>query len=60
MTGAEPAADAGRAMTLGRIQADQNDDRQLHDVRLQRWGCDLKALDRRQDRNRRHDYAVAV
>ena len=58
--GAKKRCYARGAVRLHCEQTEQDQDGQRDDIRLQRRGRDLEALDRRQHRQRRRDHRVAV
>ena len=59
-TGPNNTADSMGAKPLDSKQADQDDDRDRHDVGRQHRRRDFKALDGAEHRDRRRDHAVAV
>jgi hypothetical protein len=56
----EQRSDAARARALDEEQEDQDRDRQRHHQIAERGIDDRQTLDRRQDRHRRRDHAVAI
>ena len=56
---AESAGHQRRAAALHREQADQDHQRERHDIVFERRGRDLEAFDRREHRDRRRDHGVA-
>ena len=56
----EQPADNGGAAALHQKQADQQHQRDRHDIRFEQRRGDLQPLDRAQDRNRRRDDPVAI
>ncbi len=56
----EDGTDTGGASFLHEEEAEQNRDRDGHDRRLERRGCDFQTLHRGEHRDRRRDDSVAV
>ena len=57
---AEELADAGGAAALDQEEGEQHEGGDRYHVGVEGWGCGLQTLDRREDRDRGRDQAVAV